>query len=309
MDDSSRQLPQTVKSIGVTLADAVLNTTRCPAVVVVLDPATQTASVVAASVGTDRRLLGMTVTPESAAGRACVSELTLHARGARDLLGDIRGDRRHREEHGLAVSLLDRHRSVGALVVFAAPELIDRAMHDGLAKLTGRAGALIGKNVAVRFSKQLGLIDVITGQPNRAGLERAVRDSVSKRCSLVSLAVDDVSALDTEVANIVTKQVAWALRNSLRDYDVPAHLRNGEFAVFLPDVTLAGAVTVADRVRGAVNASTQGWGEKIPLTSSFGVATFPDTVSDTEDLLTAAVGARKQAKESGPNRIASLYHR
>ncbi len=94
MDDSSLQLPQTVKSLGVTLADAVLNTTRCPAVVVVLDPATQAASVVAASVGTDRRLLGMTVTPESSAGRACLSELMLYARGARDLLagcGKIHG--------------------------------------------------------------------------------------------------------------------------------------------------------------------------------------------------------------------------
>ena len=307
MDDSARQLPQTVKSIGVALADAVLKTTCCPAAVVVRDPATQTASVVAASVGTDRRLLGMTATPESAAGRACVSELTIHARGAQDLLGGLRGDRRQREEHGVALSLLDGRRSVGALVVFAPPELIDRTVHEELAELAGRAGALIGKNVAVRFSKQLGLIDAVTGQPNSPGLERAMRASISRQCSLVSLAVDEFQALDTDVARNVLRQVAEVLRNSLRDYDVPAHIRGGEFALFLPDVALDGAVRVADRVRRAVNASTKGLEGKPPLTCSFGVATFPDTVPDTEALLTAAVGARVAAKESGPNQIAALH--
>ncbi len=307
MDDSARQLPQTVKSIGVALADAVLKTTCCPAAVVVRDPATQTASVVAASVGTDRRLLGMTATPESAAGRACVSELTIHARGAQDLLGGLRGDRRQREEHGVALSLLDGRRSVGALVVFAPPELIDRTVHEELAELAGRAGALIGKNVAVRFSKQLGLIDAVTGQPNSPGLERVMRASISRRCSLVSLAVDEFQALDTDAARNVLRQIAAVLRNSLRDYDVPAHIRRGEFALFLPDVALDGAVTVADRVRRAVKASTQGLDGKHPLTCSFGVAAFPDTVSDTEALLTAAVGAREAARESGPDQIASLH--
>ncbi len=180
-------------------------------------------------------------------------------------------------------------------------------MHVWLAKVTGRAGALIGKNIAVRFSQQLGLIDGATGQPNRPGLERAMRDSVSKQCALVSLTVDDVSALDTDVASTVTKQVASALRNSLRDYDVPAHIRSGEFALFLPDVALAGAITVADRVRGAVTAATHGLGGENPLTCSFGVAAFPDTVSDRERLLTAAVDAREEARKSGPNRIASLH--
>ncbi len=309
MDDSLQQLPHTVESIGVTLADAVLKTTRYPAAVVVLDPATQTASVVAASAGTDRRLPGMTVTAESAAGRACISVLTLHARGAQDLLGGLCGDRRQREEHGVALSLLDGHRSVGALVVFAPPELINRTMHDQLTELAGRAGALIGKKIAVRFSLQLGFIDAVTGQPNRPGLERAIGDSVSKRCSLVSLAVDGVPALDKDVANTVLKRVASALRNSLRDYDVPAHIRSGEFALFLPDAALDGAVTVADRVRGAVNASTQGLGGKHPLTCSFGVAAFPDPVSDTDGLLPAAISARKEARESGPDRIASLHQK
>ena len=62
-------LPQSVEGIGYMLADAALRLTRSPAVVVVRDPAMETASVVAASIGTDRRLLGMTVSPTSAAGR------------------------------------------------------------------------------------------------------------------------------------------------------------------------------------------------------------------------------------------------
>ena len=44
-------IPQTVEGIGSSLADTVRRVTRCPAAVVVRDPATETASVVAVSAG------------------------------------------------------------------------------------------------------------------------------------------------------------------------------------------------------------------------------------------------------------------
>ena len=111
-------LPQSVEGFGYTLADAALRLTRSPAVVVVRDPAMQTASVVAASIGTDRRLLGMTVAPTSAAGRVCIADVTAYATGAQELLGKIQANRRRREEQGVAFSLRDGRRSVGALVAF-----------------------------------------------------------------------------------------------------------------------------------------------------------------------------------------------
>ena len=195
MDESREQLPDTVTSIGSALAEAAYRLTRFPAAVVVSDPTTRIASVMAASVGTDRRLLGRTVALTSAAGRACLEDVTTYARDARELLGRSHADRRQREEHGIAMSLLDGHRSVGALIVFAPTDAVAPSKQEQLGKLAGHAGHLIGKNLAVQLSQQLGLIDAITGQPNGPGLEKAMLDSMSKQCSLVSMAIDEVSPL------------------------------------------------------------------------------------------------------------------
>jgi diguanylate cyclase (GGDEF)-like protein len=306
MDEATRLLPQTVESIGFALASGALETTRCPAAVVVRDPATHAATVVALSVGTDRRLLGMPVSPDSAAGRACDDDTTTYAVGVQRLLGDARTDRRRREEHGVAFSLSDGSRSVGALVVFASPEVIDNGTHDRLVGLARAAGDAIGSIVAARLAERLGLIDTVTGHPNRPGLEKAMRGSVSKQCSLICMGIEQVLQLDKVVVNTVLRQVAAILRSRLRDYDIPARVAGAEFALFLPDAPLNGAVIVADRVRTAVSKSKFDLNGAGPLTCSLGVASLPDTVSSVGDLLDAATEARKEARESGPNRIASL---
>jgi diguanylate cyclase (GGDEF)-like protein len=306
MDEAARLLPHTVESIGFALADAALETTRCPAAVVVRDPATQAASVVALSAGTDRRILGMPVAAESAAGRACDDDHPTYALGVHRLLGHARTDRRLREEHGVAFSLRDGRRGVGALVVFAPPELIDRGTHDRLLALAHEAGPAIGSIVAARFAKRLGLIDTITGHANRPGLDQILHGSVSKQCSLVCVSIDQFQQLETPLANTVLRQVAAILRSRLRDYDASARVAGGEFALFLPDAPLDGAVIVADRIRTAVSQSKFDLNGSGPLTCSLGVAAIPDTVSSVDDLLDAAAKARQEARVSGPNRIASL---
>ena len=122
-------IPQTVEEVGFCLADTVRRVTRCPAGVIVRDPATETASIVAVSVGVDRRLLGSVVAPGSAVGRACVGDVTAYGTGV-GLLGCERRDRRQREDRGVAFSLIDGSRSIGAIVVFAPPELDDRWTND-----------------------------------------------------------------------------------------------------------------------------------------------------------------------------------
>ena len=307
MVDLSPHLAHTVESIGVALANTTSRLTRRPSAVVVLDPATKEASIVAASTGTDRRLLGLTVDPDSAAGRACVSNVFRHASGVGELLGVRRPDRRRWEDSGLVWPLCDSEHSVGALVIFGPPELIDHSVRSHLNSLTSNAGRLLGKLVAARFSRQVGLIDAITGQPNRPGLRKAMHESIPKRCSLVCMTVDQVMELDIDRGNTVLRQVAAILRNKLRDCDVPARTGGEEFALFLPDATLEGAVVVADRVRTAVGAADFDLGRERAVTCSLGVASIPETVSTIDQLMGAANGARKEARESGPNCIATLH--
>ncbi len=295
-------VPQTVEGIGSSLADTVRRVTRCPAAVIVRDPATETASIVAVSVGVDRRLLGSVVAPGSAVGRACVGDVTAYGMGV-GLLGERRRDRRQREDRGVAFSLIDGSRSIGAILVFAPPELVDRRMNDYLVSLAKQAGRVIGRALSAQATVQRGLIDDITGQPNREGLQQALRDMVGIQCSLVRAEIDQLAEVDPGMVNAVLRQVTTIFRNTLRDYDVPARIEGEGFALFLPDTVLENAIKVADRVRVAVSESQFDLGRKQTFTCSLGVASVPDTVSDANDLLAMAEAALEKAKAGGRNRV------
>lgn len=296
-------IPQTVEGIGSSLADTVQRVTRCPAAVAVRDPATETASVVAVSVGVGRRLLGAVVAPGSAVGRACVGDVTAYGMGPVGLLGDQGRDRREREDQGVAFALIDGSRSVGAIVVFAPPELVDRRMNDYLVSIAKQAGRVIGRALSAQATEQRGLIDDVTGQANREGLEQALRDLTGTKCSLVCGYIDQLAEVDPGMVNAVLRQVATIFRNTLRGYDVPARIEEEGFALFLPDTVLENAVKVADRVRVAVSESQFDLGRRHALTCSLGVASVPDTVSDVNDLLAAAEATLEKAKAGGRNRV------
>jgi diguanylate cyclase (GGDEF)-like protein len=229
--------------------------------------------------------------------------VTAYGKGAVGLLGCQQRDRRRRENRGVAFSLINGSRSIGAIVVFAPPELINRRMNDYLVSLGKQAGRAIGRALHAQATKQRGLIDDITGQPNREGLEQALRDMIGIECSLVCADIDQLAEVDPGMVNAALRQVATIFRNTLRDYDVPARIEGEGFALFLPDTVLEGAVKVADRVRVAVSESQFDLGRKRTFTCSLGVASVPDTVSDVNDLLAAAEAALEKAKSGGRNRV------
>jgi len=300
------RLPPTVASIGFALTDAVLTLTRCPNVVAVNDPTTLVSTIVAASKGTDRRLIGMALEDESVARYACLGDVTPDAGAGRPLLGP-RSDRRRREQRGTALPLRGETGVTGALVVFAPEGWIDASMYARLEALAGDAGLAIGEIVDEQLSQRLGLVDAVTGHPNRSGLDKAMRASIGAPCSLVSFAVDQVEELGTEQGHLVLRRLATILRSKTRDYDVPARVGGAEFALFLPDAPLDSAVLVADRVRAAVSETEFELGDRALLTCAFGVAAMPDTVDAIDRLMAAAVDARVEGRQSGPNRIATLH--
>jgi diguanylate cyclase (GGDEF)-like protein len=101
----------------------------------------------------------------------------------------------------------------------------------------------------------------------------------------------------------VLRCVAATLRNTVRDSDLVARLGGEEFAVVLPDTTLAEGRLVAERIRTSL------WDQTIPVigsnvTASFGVAELQSGDSGAEVLLNRADQAMYRAKAAGRNRIA-----
>ena len=81
-----------------------------------------------------------------------------------------------------------------------------------------------------------------------------------------------------------------------------ARIGTEEFALFLPDTSLASAMRVAERVRNAISASSFRWGrDESELTCSFGVAGVPEPVASVDSLLPTAEAALQRARPGGSN--------
>lgn len=160
-------------------------------------------------------------------------------------------------------------------------------------------------------------IDALTGLWNRGYLNDrlAVEMSVLERKDLpVAVAMVDIDHFkpvnDTyghPFGDAVIQRIAEVLGNMSRDSDVVCRYGGEEFAIILRDTPSAGAVTVAERMRKAVETLQLTCGKTpVPVTVSIGVA-GSDRVGNATDsgehLLEAADRALYRAKEAGRNRV------
>lgn len=100
----------------------------------------------------------------------------------------------------------------------------------------------------------------------------------------------------------VLKDVAAALRRSVRETDLVCRYGGEEFAAILPKTPVTGALTVAERIWRDLGNTRVGPGLRI--TGSLGVAGYPGReISSAESLLHAADQALYRAKSEGRNRV------
>ncbi|HPJ37862.1 MAG TPA: sensor domain-containing diguanylate cyclase [Spirochaetota bacterium] len=105
--------------------------------------------------------------------------------------------------------------------------------------------------------------------------------------------------------DMVLKETAQILRESVRGFDIPARYGGEEFAVILPETDLENAVVVAKRLRKRIEQHAfRGQAEALHVTISVGVAQYdPRRDKGKEHLIGRADRAMYRAKESGRNRV------
>jgi len=165
---------------------------------------------------------------------------------------------------------------------------------------------------AERELAQLAATDALTGVANRRTLDvtlrhewfRALRST--QPLSLLMIDADHFKAFNDRhghpQGDQALRQLAKVIRENIRrPADLVARYGGEEFSVILPDTDAEGALTMAERIRLAVE---QLEGIAAPMTVSVGVSTWsgdPDT--SLEQLLFNADRALYQAKEAGRNRV------
>jgi diguanylate cyclase (GGDEF)-like protein len=157
--------------------------------------------------------------------------------------------------------------------------------------------------------------DELTGLFNRRRFDEVLDTEVERAkrfghsMALVLLDIDDFKLVnDTyghQQGDVVLREVARVLRESVREIDEPARYGGEELAVVLPGTDLHGAYLLAERVRQGVEALRMPLmvadGE-IQITASLGVAALPESADDQDGLVAAADAAMYDAKRAGKNR-------
>ncbi len=301
-------VPEALESVAFGICQATQAISECPTAVVLRDPVAQSATVVAVSHGADRRLIRSPVTPESAAGRACMGEVPIVGMSGKELFGQLRADRRQHEEQGIAYPLRDGRQGVGALIVFAPGGRLEGDVQRRVSAVTAEGGPRLAVAAAIRVAETRAQTDELTGLWNRRALERAMQTDQSAECVLVLADLDHFKKLNDSfghtAGDAMLRHMARVLRTMLREQDLAARVGGEEFALWLPATGLATGREVAERVRAAIAGSQLFWaGADLSMTCSLGLAGKPDTTSQAANLYTAADAALYRAKEGGRNRV------
>jgi diguanylate cyclase (GGDEF)-like protein len=103
--------------------------------------------------------------------------------------------------------------------------------------------------------------------------------------------------------DVVLRSVAQSLQAQLRDCDMLGRVGGEEFAVFLPDTPLHGAVHVAEELCRSVAALRIDVGPdtQLAVTASLGVTAQSDAACSLAEMLRQADQAMYQAKARGRN--------
>lgn len=177
--------------------------------------------------------------------------------------------------------------------------------------------------------QQLAQQDPLTGLANRRRMRELVQYALESQrregrpLALLMIDIDFFKKVNDRWGHAsgdkVLVQLAHTLRATMRSVDLPARLGGEEFAVLMPNTSLAEAVQSAERLRGAIaacaveadpEAGVETSDRVIRFTISVGVAEAPADVSpDTPATLDglAAIADRRlyDAKTHGRNRVIS----
>ena len=161
--------------------------------------------------------------------------------------------------------------------------------------------------------KELALHDPLTGLPNRRLLEDRIATTLQHaarqqhKAAVMYLDLDGFKAInDTHghaYGDEILKMVAQRLVGSSRRDDTVARVGGDEFVIVMGDIgSLNDAKEPAAKLIEVIAAPYEVNGMTLRLSTSIGIAIYPDDADDVNALIAVADGALYEAKRSGKNR-------
>ncbi|WP_421166867.1 diguanylate cyclase domain-containing protein [Aeromonas dhakensis] len=181
----------------------------------------------------------------------------------------------------------------------------------------GQPDAILGvtRDITERAAREemmrrLAFYDSLTNLPNRRLLQQRLKEVMEGKVAQLALLFIDLDHFkpinDTfghETGDVLLNMVAERMRHCVRERDLVARLGGDEFVILLPD-TGDEALTVADhlhqRLRHPFRIDEE---QELRISSSIGVALYPEHGTDPKTLMHHADQAMYQAKGRGRGRV------
>jgi len=156
--------------------------------------------------------------------------------------------------------------------------------------------------------------DLLTALINRYEFEKRLQEVIdhSKKDltthSLFYVDLDEFKVVNDTCGHIagdeLLRQMALLLKDNLRSHDIIARLGGDEFGILLEDCKIEQAVTLADKILGAIQDLQFAWEDKtFRVGASIGVVEVDEFSKDINHVMAIADTACYSAKDSGRNRI------
>ncbi len=161
---------------------------------------------------------------------------------------------------------------------------------------------------------QLTLHDPLTGLPNRALLEDRLQlglkasQQAQRRLAVLSLDIDNFKSLNDALGHKTGDRLLMALGRRLQKAaggeETVARWGGDEFSLVWPNISSTSDLAARlDALQQHLRRDYGVMGEQVTLTTSLGVALYPDDGQTAEALLMAADRAKEMAKAQGRNQV------
>jgi len=230
---------------------------------------------------------------------------------------DRRRYRRALEEQqaceNLEVGLL--HKDGHDMVVILSAQ---SATFKGVACFVGVLRDITGRKAIEDRMSHMARHDMLTGLPNRTLFDDRLKQAMAhayrdhERVGLLYVDLDHFKPVNDTwghaAGDVLLQAVAQRMQDCVRASDTVARVGGDEFVVLLPTVhDAADALAVAEKIRSALSKSF--WlaqGQMVNISSSIGVAIYPEHGEDEIQLSKSADVAMYQSKQMGRDQV-SLF--